>query len=534
MEQYCPMAHEGCRWFKSDQSPELAEMPCYCFNEKDNGMPYVLATCRNHHWGLIHLCKPDVLRVTFYIEQIVHRSLEEHLDLHTNHLHRRLVWFRVDMSFDKVVGVWDKPAGWYKTTLSLSEGEFYGHKDIMDGLLGLLTLVLLLWFLVRHLVTGVAFFPYRARQLWLLRDPSNTAAAVLAAGVHADQQGDAAGDQRRPAVIRDIFEKRLVLLIDGDGHRSRYLSVAGIVWENIIAVVVTISFIMSAWFQHGVMMPSEDESFGMVSNWQYINRNLSGTKKYTEVLYDIFFDSAAAHGLAWILLYLRTVFFFLGAISGLKWLPVTIILACARSIYFMIAYSIMIVGFANVFYIQFGARFVQFSFISRASYELFLLSCGVPGYVFEDIYPWQDRVSLYASLYLAFYMLLAITIGLNFFTTIMLDAYSLAQDPEAADEIISEGLHTVSEALMRLIGVRADADEGDGGDVDAETRGSFRPTVLSRQVSPGSHTGSRPTSRLSLRPSEVSDLSNVSAISGDPMSTSRRKGSGGQRPSLFT
>jgi len=529
------MAEEGCQWFPKEERPEVEEMPCYCFNEKDfsegtnAGTPYVLATCRNHHWGLMHLCRPDDLKVSFYIEQIKHRDPEEHLDLHTNHVRRRLVWFRVDMVFEKVVGVWDKPAGWYSARLKLSEGEFYGHKDFMDGCLGLSALLLLLWCLVRHLVFLVAYFPFRAHQLWLMRDPDHCRAAVMTARSSAVDAPDnfrrATGVQGR-AVTRDIFEMRLVLLVDGDGIRARYLSVAGVCWENFAALVVTLSFSLSVFYQKSMMMPSEDESFTMITGSQYINRELFGLSRATEVLYDLFFDATASHGLAWILLYLRTVFFFLGAISGLKWLPVTIILASARSIYFMIAYSVMIVGFANVFYIQFGARFVQFSSISRASYELFLLSCGVPGYVFEDIYPWQDKDSLYTSLYLAFYMLLAITIGLNFFTTIMLDAYALAQDPEASDEVIQNGLHSISETLMKMLGIRF----GESSEIDSSTEEPDRPSQATSSLRPPD-----PTENLSL----------MSSIAGDPMSgralvgSHRRKSSvlnqpPVQRPTLFT
>merc|ERR1712032_1806032 len=172
--------------------------------------------------------------------------------------------------------------------------------------------------------------------------------------------------------------------------------------------------------------------------------------------YEIFFDDLVFHCLAWFLLYFRAMMLFLSHVPGLRWLPVTITLASVRSLYFGLAHCVLVAGFATVAYIQFGARWVQFSSFSRAFWELFILSCGVPGTVFDDIYPFQERASSIASMYLAMYLILAVSIGLNFFTTIILDAYNLALDPSAANIMIQNSKRVCLEALMCWVGVPVD------------------------------------------------------------------------------
>merc|ERR1712032_1797182 len=206
--------------------------------------------------------------------------------------------------------------------------------------------------------------------------------------------------------------------------------------------------------------------------------------------YEIFFDDLVFHCLAWFLLYFRAMMLFLSHVPGLRWLPVTITLASVRSLYFGLAHCVLVAGFATVAYIQFGARWVQFSSFSRAFWELFILSCGVPGTVFDDIYPFQERASSIASMYLAMYLILTVSIGLDFFTTIILDAYNLALDPSAASVMIQSSKRVCLEALMRQVGVPLEKDnlpgEGDTGEGLAMHPGSDE-SRRSRNVSRGSN-----------------------------------------------
>merc|ERR1712187_932809 len=102
--------------------------------------------------------------------------------------------------------------------------------------------------------------------------------------------------------------------------------------------------------------------------------------------------------------------------------------AATRLLYFLMAYGVVILGFALVIYLQLGARFIQFSTWYRAFQELFLLTCGSPATVFADLYPAQDWSSMNAYMYISAYLIVMVIIGLQFFTSILLDAYNIALD----------------------------------------------------------------------------------------------------------
>jgi len=76
------------------------------------------------------------------------------------------------MTFKKIEGVVELPdsAGWYSTALDLEEGEFFGQKEIWEQLLGVLTFLLLLCFLLMDFVITVLSFPRNFRRLFLLQN----------------------------------------------------------------------------------------------------------------------------------------------------------------------------------------------------------------------------------------------------------------------------------------------------------------------------------------------------------------------------
>merc|ERR1712046_7960 len=102
--------------------------------------------------------------------------------------------------------------------------------------------------------------------------------------------------------------------------------------------------------------------------------------------YEMFFDELRFHCLAWSALYLQMIFTIFANIEGLNWLSLTLKLALLKLLYFFFAYVVLLVGFAVLFSLHFGQRFVQFSTIRRSFVEIFLLSVGSPANVFDDIY----------------------------------------------------------------------------------------------------------------------------------------------------
>jgi len=458
-----------CPWRNVNDDREPEHVPCHCFDygRLANGSLAWKSkrSCRNHHWGLMHLCRPAHIAVKFYIERVMFKNLGTHLEER-----RRVLWFAVEMIFKELQGGYldGSPSGWYRTYLNLKEGEFYGFKTLFEGLLGASTLLLLFSTLVFELVVTTVRFPSNLKTLLELRDPSVVEARLRAEDENAEEWGP---DEPGPSLedLRWLFERKLLQLMDGRGARRKYMDMGMILTENIITVLVLAGFFSSLADMNKNFIPREYDTSEKISPRNYIMTHLQGYQLPTELIFELFFDDAAWHGFAWILLYFRALFYFLQLLPGLRWIPMSLAMASVRVLYFLLAYGFLILGFGLLAHIQFGQRFVQFSSLSRTCYELFFLSCGVPGYVFDDLFPFEDYGSWLASMFLALFVVVAVTLGLNFFTTIILDAYNISTNPEAAQQVLDDSWTTICDMLMQSLGipvrlyVSESSDEAEGG-----------------------------------------------------------------------
>merc|ERR1719313_471567 len=104
----------------------------------------------------------------------------------------------------------------------------------------------------------------------------------------------------------------------------------------------------------------------------------------------------------------------------------------------------MIVAFGLVMHVSFGMMHDQFSSLSSSCFALMLFSFGMTDRAQEGMHPFVERSGTVLVGYLLIYTVVVITIALNFFTTIVLDAYSQAQNKDfnphilEADAIVSQ------------------------------------------------------------------------------------------------
>ena len=82
--------------------------------------------------------------------------------------------------------------------------------------------------------------------------------------------------------------------------------------------------------------------------------------------------------------------------------------------------------------------------------------------VFDDLHPFQDPHSTEVAFMLALYCLFMSIIGLNFFTTIILDAYAQARDIHSADAQLQLMGDDVCRSLMLLLGLEPESSPASG------------------------------------------------------------------------
>jgi len=324
----------------------------------------------------------------------------------------------------------ERNSGWYTAHLELEEGQFFGKKGFAAGISGLFTL----------------FFFWR-----LLLLPSCRVLRHLPASLPRvlELRQTRESDSER---LREIFKERCANLLAPSG--CNYVGVPLILLEVVVSLLILLGMLCSftkpdySWISQ-----STGHGDSPLTSVEYIVKHSAGLQLLVELLYDCFFDETTFHGLGWLLLYFHTFFMTIQDVRGLKWLGQTLLLATGRMAYFTVFYFFLIFGFGVVIWIQFGARFVQFNTLNRVTLELLLIAFGFEAHAFDDIYPFEDNISKMAGIYLATFLLLAVTISLNFFTTILLDAYMLAMDHAQADKLVEQRKEELVSLAMAVAGI---------------------------------------------------------------------------------
>jgi len=430
---------------------ERGTYPCMCFtDEYEDGdvANRVKNTCRNHHWGLLHLCQPTDISVTWVIERVDLRTMEKHLSKRkSDHLYNASLWYKINMRFtaqkgDNVESV----AGWYYADLTLQEGEYYGYKTPLDGLVCILSIGGLIWFFLLDFVWSLALLPINLKSLLELRKTSES---------HATE-----------AETRKQFSECMRNIMDARGHRSVYLGLSEISLEWITSIILVFAFIGSMHDWHGEchdeLNKGADVCQGLGSRVPaYLRQDLFGWRLFVELLYEYFFDDLRYHVFAWFLIYMRAICYFMTYFEDLRWLPTTFMLAGIRLAYFFVALAALVIGFSVVIWLQFGARYVQFNTMKRAVFGCMLLFTGIEANTFEDVWVWHDNNSFLLSAYMMAFMTCSQLVLANFFITIVMDAYTTAFNPDTVDDMYMKTKFDIDTSLMRWLGILKSPDVSD-------------------------------------------------------------------------
>eukprot|EP00931_Biecheleriopsis_adriatica_P016862 TRINITY_DN12293_c0_g1_i2.p1 TRINITY_DN12293_c0_g1~~TRINITY_DN12293_c0_g1_i2.p1 ORF type:complete len:850 (-),score=163.18 TRINITY_DN12293_c0_g1_i2:24-2573(-) len=408
----CVMAH-----------PEVIQIP---------GRGFLTTKCRNHHFGLLSVCKPTSVSAKFRISNVERKRRGAMTP--RNQLLVKINFLSLGAHQD---------SGWYRLSLEITSIGALGEKGLLSIVLMCTTLLLVLVIFLGDFLATVLYWPlgiWRLYRLHVTPDMSFTEAAIF-------------------------VRHHLLVFLDVWKRRSRIMSTTWLFVEFAISVcftaatlctlraAVTPLYIPPGTQNHDCFMALLKKDAQWMDAWvkgQHIPRGLSPidyitycrddlttVQKIAEYINSAVFEQRTYHGFVIALLCLR----FLEVLehsSSLRWLPKTLSLALPKIVEFMLVYVLLIGIFSAILSLQFGFLYSQFNSIPKTFLTLLLYSFAATERALEGVHPFIEFSGTLIAMYLLIFTLIVVTICLNVFTTIVIDAYTVAQDPEAANKILED------------------------------------------------------------------------------------------------
>eukprot|EP00746_Dinoflagellata_sp_MGD_P151270 gnl/MRDRNA2_/MRDRNA2_82903_c0_seq1.p1 gnl/MRDRNA2_/MRDRNA2_82903_c0~~gnl/MRDRNA2_/MRDRNA2_82903_c0_seq1.p1 ORF type:complete len:828 (+),score=129.70 gnl/MRDRNA2_/MRDRNA2_82903_c0_seq1:99-2582(+) len=429
---------------------------------KNDGYRGLRNICTNHHFGMLHMCGPEVIQVRWRVEKQIwsdEKMSKDRWKMRRHSVVEILTRFE-QVGFD-VEDAKDGPTGWYESNLQIETFDQTGsHQDNWNLAMTIITLLFFVAiFLLDAVLTGICF-PFCLAKLICL-------------------------DKEEVTDLKEV-EKRVLLVFDVRGSRRQYLTLFHIMLENIFAIVFIVAVVDSVMtcFQDGriplrgaqvseacqklyeshIMEQLKDgDSIALIgiSPWKYINECMEPEGNYfAELSSSLFWEAKFTHGFAFLIISLRLLDMF-NAFEGTEWLGQTVAMCLRKLMYFLCFYFFIVACFAGMVHVSFGSHFFQFRTWARAFQVLALFSFGFDGYAFEGIHTFEDHGSFVVTMQLLMFSIMITTISMNFFITIILDAYNAVKAEDSIEE--REKLEEERTYFIRMIAFlcfpRVDTDQ---------------------------------------------------------------------------
>lgn len=428
--------------------------------------------CTNHHFGMLHMCGPEYVKVTFHMERLTwgdkppadpwrreHGSSEFLANRHSI-VDLVLEFYAIGMDISQTPET-DGPTGWYYSQIQMDTEDYIGTKGTEHIVFSILTVVLFvplflidfLWSLVK---TPVALF-------------------------------NILSSERRKNVTRKSHVWMLISEIyDGRGCRYRFLSPTQCMMENVICIfflggiVQTVFQSMKPAIPPRGAWPSEDcrnTFMDLMSSGDIVGGHADGTTImllapavylqhcYTEdvnylaeSLYIYLWDGKFVHGIALLTLCMRLLDIFNG-FEATRWLNRTLEVALANLLWFIFFYLCVNLAYASMLHLCFGSKFVQFKTYSRSFLIVTLFSFGMTDFAMEGVHTYEDYGSGLLTIFMLIYAICVVAVGMGFFATIILDAYGAVQDQESYDKSLKKDGIDGTTWLTELLYDHVDATE---------------------------------------------------------------------------
>eukprot|EP00928_Gymnodinium_smaydae_P012364 TRINITY_DN14487_c0_g8_i1.p1 TRINITY_DN14487_c0_g8~~TRINITY_DN14487_c0_g8_i1.p1 ORF type:complete len:919 (-),score=137.37 TRINITY_DN14487_c0_g8_i1:161-2803(-) len=408
------------------------------------GRGYLSAKCRNHHFGLVGLCKPSHIVATYVARRIQRKAEGVYVPLEE---------VRTKISFTNA-GTADG-SGWYNFQYEITTVSAMGQRGIGCLVIMCMFLLLVSLLFVYDFVATVISWPLNIWRLFQLRIPSGM--SFLDA--------------------KTLVWARLNALLDHRGCRCRYVSFTQLCLELSISILLVISTAEAAresltpvylpsgshdqlclkatlttdleWMSASFHGQQRRRGLTPLEYVFYCRPDLSRMQKITEMTNSILFEAHDhPYGFVLALMCLRACQL-LEHSRRLKWLPQTLALARPKVCEFLVAYTLLVAAFATVLHIQFGDLYAQFSSFKQSFVCLFLYSLGDTDRATEGLHAFIEKSSTEVTMYLLAYTLIVVTICLNVFTTIIIDAYSSVCGKEGVEKILKDRDDEYTRSLIR-------------------------------------------------------------------------------------
>jgi len=407
---------------------------------------YLNLECRNHHFSLIGLCKPEYISVLYQIGFVPsspgHKSERGRCG---TRMHIRMIFKQLETG-----------AGWYKADLRITVKSQVGAASTTMIVMMFITLTLCLLLTLFDTTLTLILLPLNLLRVLQLDLPSTSYEE-----------------------IEHLLWLKVLYIVDARGVLSRTSQSVVIVIERLIGICFVAACVQAA---REALMPNSMPMGGMsdrcVLAWLQANKewiinslrgvyvehglsiltylhectNLNGIDYAGELVFQLLFEEEGSyHALVVGLVFVRVLESF-NLTYRLRWLPRTIFLAKFKLINFVIAYVALVAGFALLMTLYFGELYQQYSTLDRSFHTLLVYSFGMTERATYGMQPFIERSGghLYAALFV--FSVFMVTIILNMFTTIVIDAFAAEGDPEKFSRMYQEEVKGLTHSLLRFFG----------------------------------------------------------------------------------
>lgn len=402
---------------------------------------FLTIKCRNHHFGLIALCKPKQVSVTYQIQNLV-----TYPDGVTDN-HGELI---LDMNFKAVDGGYDDgwyypPSGWYQVDVSIDSMAGLGQQTKLSFFFTITAVLAAILAVLVDAVPTMLMAPINIWKFLTLR---------FSKGQDFEE-------------VCQVLVPRFMRVFDARGGRSKFLGTAAIMQEDLIAFLLLICWgncLHQAFFDFSVLPNGEMNEACVIAyleqGRQWIKHTITGDTKYyapgrglpimtymnlcqswearwqyyAELFNQLFFQvhcMGVSHGVVLGLCMFRMVELF-DFLPGLSWLHLTARLAISKIMIFVFVLMFLVFSFSMAMYVQFGDLYSQYSTVSKSFCTVALASVGMSGRATEDVKSFVEWSGSLVYMYIFTFQLLIGIVAMNVFITIVQNAYNAATHPEEA------------------------------------------------------------------------------------------------------
>ncbi|CAE7256806.1 unnamed protein product [Symbiodinium natans] len=408
---------------------------------------YLNLECRNHHFSLLGLCKPASISVLYqigFVPTTTGSGLVQGIS--GTRMHIRMIFSQIEPG-----------SGWYKADLRILVKSQVGNISVKVMVLMAAVLTLCLVLTLFDTALTLVLLPLNLLRVLKLDLPSSTSYEE----------------------IEHMLWLKVLCIVDARGVLSRTSASLVILSERLIGIFFAAACVQAA--REAVMpnsMPMGGMSEQCVYAWlrankewiinsvkgNYVEHGLSvltyvhectslhGVEYVGELAFQLLFEEEGSyHALVVGLVFLRVLESF-NLSYRLRWLPRTIFLAKFKLINFVIAYVALVAGFALLMTLYFGELYMQYSTLDRSFHTLLVYSFGMTERATYGMKPFIERSGghLYAALFV--FSVFMVTIILNMFTTIVIDAFAAEGDPDKFSRMYQEEVRGLTHSLLSFFG----------------------------------------------------------------------------------